>query len=70
MKFLVTDIEFDFDDWYQRNWDNPLTFDEEIEIRDSALGVWEADDDNDLCDEITAVTGWLIKNIYYEIQLK
>ena len=65
MKFLVTDIEFDFDDWYQRNWDNPLTFDEEIEIRDSALGVWEADDDNDLCDEITAVTGWLIKNIYY-----
>ena len=70
MKFLVTDIEFDFDDWYQRNWDNPLTFDEEIEIRDSALGVWEADDDNDLCDEITAATGWLIKNIYYEIQLK
>ena len=70
MKFLVTDIEFDFDDWYQRNWDNPLTFDEEIEIRDSALGVWEADDDNDLCDEITAVIGWLIKNIYYEIQLK
>ena len=70
MKFLVTDIEFDFDDWHQRNWDNPLTFDEEIEIRDSALCVWEADDDNDLCDEITAVTGWLIKNIYYEIQLK
>ena len=70
MKFLVTDIEFDFDDWYQRNWDNPLTFDEEIEIRDSALGIWEADDDNDLCDEITAATGWLIKNIYYEIQLK
>ena len=70
MKFLVTDIEFDFDDWYQRNWDNPLTFDEEIEIRDSALGVWEADDDNDLCDEITAASGWFIKNIYYEIQLK
>ena len=70
MKFNVIDVEFDFDDWYQRNWDNPLTFDEEIEIRDSALGVWEADDDNDLCDEITAVTGWLIKNIYYEIQLK
>ena len=70
MKFLVTDIEFDFDDWYQRNWDNPLTFDEEIEIRDLALGVYEADDDNDLLDEITATTGWCIKNIYYDIQLK
>ena len=69
MKFLVTDIEFDFDDGSDGE-SYSLTFDEEIEIRDSALGVWEADDDNDLCDEITAVTGWLIKNIYYEIQLK
>ena len=70
MKFLVTDIEFDFDDWYQRNWDNPLTFDEEIEIRDSALGVWEADDEDDLIEEITTASGWCIKSIDYEIQLK
>ena len=70
MKFLVTDIEFDFDDWYQRNWDNPLTFDEQIEIRDQNLGVWEADNENDMIDEITEASGWLIKNIYYEIQLK
>ena len=68
MKFNVTEVEFDFDDDYAE--ESKLTFDEEIEIRDSALGVWEADDDNDLCDEITAATGWLIKNIYYEIQLK
>ena len=70
MKFLVTDIEFDFDDGNLNEEEYKLTFDEEIEIRDSALGVWEADDDNDLCDEITAATGWFIKNIYYEIQLK
>ena len=70
MKFLVTDIEFDFDDWYQRNWDNPLTYDEQIEIRDQHLGVWEADNEDDMIDEITAASGWLIKNIYYEIQLK
>ena len=70
MKFLVTDIEFDFDDWYQRNWDNPLTFDEEIEIRDSALGVWEADDEDDLIEEVTCNSGWCIKSIDYEIQLK
>ena len=63
MKFNVTDIEFDYKE-------SKLTFDEEIEIRDLALGVYEADDDNDLLDEITATTGYLIKNIYYDIQLK
>ena len=66
--FNVTDIEFDFDDDYCEG--SKLTYDEEIEIRDSALGVWEADDEDDMIDEITAVTGWLIKNIYFEIQLK
>ena len=25
---------------------------------------------DDMIDEITAASGWLIKNIYYEIQLK
>ena len=41
MKFNVTDIEFDYKE-------SKLTFDEEIEIRDLALGVYEANDDNDL----------------------
>ena len=68
MKFNVTDIEFDFDDDYCE--DSKLTFEEEIEIRDLALGVWEADDEDDLMDEITAATGWCIKNIYFDIQLK
>ena len=68
--YNVTDIEFDFDDWYQRNWDNRLTFDEEIEVRDLALGVWEAEDENDLLEEITAAAGWTISNVHYEIQLK
>ena len=66
--FNVTDIEFDFDDDYCEG--SKLTYDEEIAIRDSALGVWEADDEDDMIDEITTVTGWLIKNIYFEIQLK
>ena len=68
MKFNVTDIEFDFDDDYCE--DSKLTFEEEIEIRDLALGVWEADNEDDMMDEITASTGWCIKNIYYDIQLK
>ena len=68
MKFNVTEVEFDFDDDYANGF--KLTFDEEIELRDLALGVWEADDEDDMIDEITTATGYLIKNIYYDIQLK
>ena len=70
MKYNVTEVEFDFDDWHERNWDNKLTFDEEIAVRDLALGVWEADDEDDLIEEITAAAGWCVRNIDYEIQLK
>ena len=68
MKYNVTEVEFDFNDDYAE--ESKLTFDEEIEIRDLALGVWEADDENDMIDEITTATGYLIKNIYFDIQLK
>jgi len=68
MKFNVTEVEFDFDDDYAE--ESKLTFDEEIEIRDLALGVWEADDEDDLIEEITAASGWCIQNIDYEVQLK
>ena len=70
MKFNVTEVEFDFDDWHERNWDNKLTFDEEIAVRDLALGVWEADDEDDLIEEVTTASGWCIKSIDYEVQLK
>ena len=70
MKYNVTEVEFDFDEWHERNWDNKLTFDEEIAVRDLALGVWEADNEDDLLEEVTAATGWLIESIDYDIQLK
>ena len=68
MKFNVTEVEFDFDDDYAE--ESKLTFDEEIEIRDLTLGVWDADDEDDLIEEITAASGWCILNIDYEVQLK
>ena len=68
MKFNVREVEFDFDDDYAE--ESKLTFDEEIELRDLALGIWEADDEDDLIEEITAASGWCIKSIYYDIQLK
>jgi len=68
MKYNVTEVEFDFDDDYTE--ESKLTFDEEIEIRDLALGVWEADDEDDLIEEVTTASGWCIKSIDYDIQLK
>ena len=65
MKFNVTEVEFDFTDSQVS-----ISFDEEIEARDLALGVWEADDEDDLIEEVTTASGWCIKSIDYEIQLK
>ena len=69
MMYDVTDIEFDFDDGNDDE-SYALTFDEEIALRDSALGVWEADNEDDLIEEITTAIGWCIKSIDYDIQLK
>jgi len=68
MQFLVTDIKFDFNtdmpDYYSVNED-----DQDLIVRDN-LGVWEADDEDDLVEEITANAGWCILSLDYEIQLK
>ena len=65
MKYLVNAIEFDFSD--------PIgvldTWEQEQIVKNN-LGVWEADDDDDLIDEITTGTGWCIKSIDYVLQLK
>ena len=68
MKYNVTEVEFDFNDSLSEEYQ--LTFDEEIAVRDLALGVWEADDEDDLIEEVTAAAGWCIRNIDYEVQLK
>ena len=70
MKFNVTEVEFVFDEFGDGNPEWQLTFDEEREIHDLALGVWEADDEDDLIEEVTTASGWCIKSIDYEVQLK
>ena len=67
MRFNVIDIEFDFDDWYALNWDIPITPDEAKEITESAKGICDALDEDDLIEIITDGTGWCIKSIDYEI---
>ena len=71
MKFLVTECEFDLNDDYEMSKDDRLNLDElQIELEDQTVGVWEADDEDDLIEEITTAAGWCIKSIDYEIQLK
>ena len=59
MQFQVNSIQFDFDG-------EDLTNDEKIDIVDDNLGMWEADDEDDLIEEITCASGWCIKSIDYE----
>ena len=71
MKFLVKSCEFDLQDDYDMSKDDRLNFDElQVELEDQTVGVWEADDEDDLIEEITTASGWCIKSIDYEIQLK
>ena len=71
MKFLVTECEFDLNDDYDMSKDDRLNLDElQIELEDQTVGVWDADDEDDLIEEITTASGWCIKSIDYEIQLK
>ena len=77
MQFYVKDIEFDFDDDYDEticNSDLDTFFIasnvDRKEVTERHLGVWEADNEDDLIEEITAASGWCIKSIDYEHQLK
>ena len=72
MKFLVTDIEFDLNDDYDMSEDNTSKFKNELQLdlQEKTFGVWEADDEDDLIEEITTASGWCIKSIDYDIQLK
>ena len=63
MQFQVDDIEFDFDD-------ENLIKEDMIDIIENNLGMWEADDEDDLVEEITSASGWCIKSINYRIILK
>ena len=60
MLYQVTEIEFDFDA------DDDFPESQFIDITDETIGmIWEADDEDDLIEEITCATGWCIRSINY-----
>ena len=64
MQYRITDIEFDFD---SDILDTEQMTDEDCqEIIDETMSTtWEADDGDDLVEEITSATGWCINSIDY-----
>ena len=68
MQFQVTKIEFDFD---SDILDTEEMTDEDCqEIIDETMSTtWEADDEDDLIEEITSATGWCINSIDYRYVL-
>jgi hypothetical protein len=66
MQFQVTEIEFDFDDAL-----HPISDVEMKEVYDDYIGTfWEAEDGDDLIEEIRNASGWCIKSIDYRHILK
>jgi len=70
MKYQITSIEFDCsldeDDWSES--DQIMT---EERLNEVYVGqIWDADDEEDLIDEISTASGWCIKSIDYRHVLK
>jgi hypothetical protein len=67
MQFQVTQIEFDFteDNDILRGTDEEWQDYQEMVTSDTVGQIWEAVDEEDLVEEITAATGWCIKSIDY-----
>jgi hypothetical protein len=67
MQFQITEIEFDLD---CDSADEELTPQDEQDLYDDYIGtIWEADDGDDLVEEITCAAGYCVKTIDYRIIL-
>ena len=65
MKLLVTQIEFDFED----SFDELFSKDDQQNVIQDAIGIWEVDNEDELVDKITDNSGWCIKSIDYTSNL-
>jgi len=69
MQFQITDIQFDcYLD--EDGWDESDQICTEEKLNEEYVGtIWEAEDGDDLIDEISTASGWCIKSIDYRIIL-
>ena len=66
MQYMITGIKFDCscddDDWTPKDQQET-----EYILPAAYLGtIWDADDEEDLIEELTASSGWLIKSLDYK----
>lgn len=67
MQFLITEVEFDFETDFD---DEAPTPEEKADIISDTVGqVWEADDEEDLIEELTCAYGWCIKTVDFKYVL-
>lgn len=67
MQFLITSIAFDFTDDVGNTLSRGLQEDLTCDVQTT---VWEADDEEDLIEEITCATGWRVTAIDYKNVLR
>ena len=67
MKLLVTQIDFDFDD--ESYGYDPLTLDQQNNILEQAIGIWDVDNEDELVDKISDTLGYCIRSIDYTSNL-
>ena len=73
MQFQITSIQFDFSDDIGDGdtMDDFLTDEYKQDLYEDYIGTfWEADDEDDLIEEVTTAAGWCIQSIDYRIVLK
>ena len=72
MQFQITSIQFDFSDDIGDGdtMDDFLTDEYKQDLYEDYIGTfWEADDEDDLIEELTTAAGWCIQSIDYRIVL-
>ena len=66
MKYQITSIQFDCSLDDEEGWDESDQIMTEERLSDVYTGqIWDADDEEDLIDEISTASGWCIKSIDY-----
>jgi hypothetical protein len=70
MQFQITKIFFDLSP-EDPDWENNDINEYQKDLQEDYIGtIWEADDEDDLVEEITCASNWLIDEIDYRIILK
>lgn len=70
MKYQITSIQFDCSLDDTEGWDESDQIMTEERLSDVYVGqFWDADDEEDLIEEISCASGWCVKSIDYRIIL-